>query len=236
VASTQLPSVDYGLDSPTVVRNLAGVGLILGIFGAYVGPGPYRWIAVTMGASYLAGAGLMVLSSRYGKVRMREALFDQIQIAPDAIVLDVGCGHGLLLVGAAMRAPHGASVGIDLWSSVDQKDDARAAALANAAAEGVADRVEVHDADMREIPFADASFDVVVSSLAIHNLKEREGRRKAIEEIVRVLKPGGRVGVVDIVRVGQYAEDLRASGMRDVRIVGVSPWIFPPARMLTATK
>ena len=67
----------------------------------------------------------------------------------------------------------------------------------NAEWEGVADRVEVQDGDAMEIPFANASFDVVLSSFCIHNIYEEMGRNKAITEIARVLKPGGRVVIID---------------------------------------
>ncbi len=71
------------------------------------------------------------------------------------------------------------------------------ATLANAAAAGVADRVEVHTADMTASPFADGSFDVVTSALAIHNIPSPDGRYRAVDEAVRVLRPGGQVLIAD---------------------------------------
>ena len=235
---------DYGLDAPTVVRNLAIVGAVLLAFSLYIGSDqmPEGWapaarvIAQSIGAAYLLASGIMVLSSKVGKLRARDALLDRLELAADASVLDVGCGHGLLLIGAAARAPEGRAIGIDLWSQDDQGDNSRDATLANAEAEGVADRVEVHDGDMCAMPFESESFDAVASSLAIHNIKDRTGRRSAIEEIGRVLRPGGRVAILDIAHLGQYADDLRAYGFREVEPPRWSPWIFPPARYLVATK
>ena len=100
----------------------------------------------------------------------------------------------------------------------------------------MAERVEVHDGDMRDLPFASGSFDAVVSSLAIHNVKGREDRRRAIEEIVRVLRPDGEVAILDIAHVGQYAEDLAGAGARAVERPRWSPWIFPPSRVVRARK
>jgi ubiquinone/menaquinone biosynthesis C-methylase UbiE len=100
----------------------------------------------------------------------------------------------------------------------------------------VPERVEVHDGDMRKLPFADASFDAVVASLSIHNIHGVEGRREAILEIVRVLKPGGKVALMDIQHVREYAAGLLGAGMNDVKVSGLSFWIFPPVRTVTARK
>jgi len=179
---------------------------------------------------------LLMASSYYGKFRARNLLLDELQLAGNEALLDVGCGHGLLLIGAAKRLPHGRVVGIDLWSQVDQGNNSREATLRNAALEGVPDRVEVQTGDMRKMPFADATFDTIVANLAIHNVPSREGRRQAISEIVRVLKPGGRVALMDFKKVGDYVSDLQAFGMSGARASGPIFWIFPPVRIARAQK
>lgn len=240
-----MPRSDYGLDAPGIVRLmlvggaacvLASVALARALSPATLAH--LRWVVATLrwgGASYVATGLMMLLSSRVGKLRLRDRLLDRLALATDARVLDVGCGHGLLLIGAAARVPRGRAVGIDLWSQTDQQANSRAATLANATSEGVADRVEVDDGDMRALPYPDASFDAVVSSLAIHNLATRADRERALHEIARVLRPDGQVAIVDIAHVGAYAVTLRAAGFRDVRSA-LTPWIFPPSRVLTARK
>jgi ubiquinone/menaquinone biosynthesis C-methylase UbiE len=175
-------------------------------------------------------------SSYYGKFRARDKLLDSLQLRGDETVLDVGCGHGLLLIAAAKRLPRGRSIGIDLWSQVDQGNNSREATLENANLEGVADRVEVRDGDMRKLPFPDGSVDAVVANLAIHNISDREGRREAISEIVRVLKPGGQITLMDFKHVGQYEEDLKKNGIADARVSGRIFWIFPPVRIARGHK
>jgi arsenite methyltransferase len=69
---------------------------------------------------------------------------------------------------------------------------------------------------MRELPFASGTFDLVLSSLAIYNISQREGRDKALEEAVRVLKPRGRLLITDIRVTKRYAEHLRELGMTGV--------------------
>jgi ubiquinone/menaquinone biosynthesis C-methylase UbiE len=78
--------------------------------------------------------------------------------------------------------------------------------------------------------------DAVVANLAIHNISSREGRREAISEIVRVLKPGGQVALMDFKHVSQYAEDLKNHGILDARACGPSFWIFPPVRVACGRK
>ena len=179
---------------------------------------------------------LMMFSSYFGKFRACDNLLNSLQLRGDESVLDVGCGHGLLLIAAAKRLPRGRSLGIDLWSQVDQGNNSRQATLENAKLEGVADRVDVRDGDMRKLPFPDGSVDAVVANLAIHNISYREGRREAIAEIVRVLKPGGQVALMDFKHVGLYAEDLRKNGIVDARASGLCIWIFPPVRVARGRK
>ncbi|WP_460010494.1 class I SAM-dependent methyltransferase, partial [Mycobacterium avium] len=140
----------------------------------------------------------------------------------------------------AKRLPRGRAIGVDLWQA-DQTDNSEQATLANAAAEGVADRVELHTADMTALPLADESVDVVVSNLAIHNIPTRAGRRQALHEAVRVLRPGGRLAIADLWETRQHAARLRELGWRNVRRrnLGWRMWYGGPwfsTRIVTATK
>jgi arsenite methyltransferase len=233
---------DYGLDAPRAVRGMfvtAALCLFVAASLRRGTPPGYHdlGVSLTWTGGYFAFFGsLMYLSSRVGKLRARDGLLDRLKLDPSASVLDAGCGHGLLLIGAAHRVPSGRAIGVDIWSQRDQGENSAAATLTNAVAEGVADRVEVRDADIRELPFPDASFDAIVSSLVIHNISGRDQRRRAINEFVRVLRPGGQIGIMDLGHVGQYADDLRAAGMSEVSTHGITPWIFPPTRILTARK
>jgi arsenite methyltransferase len=85
------------------------------------------------------------------------------------------------------------------------------------------------------LPLEDARIDVVLSSLAIHNVASSSGRAQAIREIARVLRPGGRVAILDIAHVADYARELTAAGFT-IESSGFTPWIFPPTRELVARK
>jgi len=193
-------------------------------------------VTILIGGLSVLESLAIVWSSLVAKLWERDRLLNELLLRGDEKVLDVGCGHGLLLIGAAKRLPRGRAVGIDIWSQVDQGNNGREATLANAQAEGVADRVEVHDGDMRKLPFVDANFDVVVASLSIHNIGSPQGRYQAIQEIVRVLKPGGRVALMEIFHVRQITEYLRQSGLQDVRVSGPRFLHYPPARTVAGRK
>jgi arsenite methyltransferase len=237
---------DYGLDAPGLVRGffvggpaLIAAGYFLSAWSTPRDLGPLIGIGATMfysGMVFFAESFLLMASSYYGKFRARDRLLGLLDLRGDETVLDVGCGHGLLLIGVAKKLPKGRSIGIDLWSQVDQGKNSRDATLQNALLEGVADRVEVRDGDMRKLPFADASIDAVVANLAIHNIASRDGRREAISEIVRVLKPGGQVALMDFKHVGQYVDDLKSFGIADAHASGLIFWIFPPVRIALGRK
>jgi SAM-dependent methyltransferase len=241
--------VDYGLDAPTLVQKfllgggaltLVGLGILIwgillqGITGTIIAS--IGGVALITGISFLLTGMMMIWSSRFGKMHARDKLLDGLNLRGDETVLDLGCGRGLLLIGAAKRVPQGRAIGIDLWSQEDQGDNRKAATLSNARVEHVADRVKIVDGDMRKLPFENASIDVAVANLSIHNIYNREGRREAINEIVRTLKPGGKVALMDFEHVKEYDEDLRANGMLDVHVSGLSFWIYPPVRIATARK
>lgn len=125
-----------------------------------------------------AQAGLMVRSSRVGKLRERDRLLDELSWRGDEWVLDVGGGRGLLLIGAAKRLTTGRAIGLDLWRRQDQPGNDPAATMANAQAEGVAERVELRDGDARQLPFGNQTFDLVVSSMALHNIPGAGGGQR----------------------------------------------------------
>ena len=110
------------------------------------------------------------------------------------------------------------------------------ATLANAKAEGVANLVEVKTGDMRELPFEDQTIDVVVSSLAIHNIPDKQGRAKAIQEIARVLKPNGQVALLDFQCTDEYVQTLHELGWHEAKLSGLQFQMFPPVRVVTGKK
>jgi arsenite methyltransferase len=118
-------------------------------------------------------------------------------------VLDIGCGAGMDLLLAALHVgEHGRAIGVDMTEPM------RAQAAAGAAALGLSN-VDIRDGDATTLPVPDHSVDVVISN-GVLNLVPLKNR--AIAEIVRVLKPGGRVQIADII----IGEQLPDSALRDI--------------------
>jgi arsenite methyltransferase len=231
--------LDYGIDAPDNLRRFAIMGVVsvaaavaLGTMGFEI----FSVVFAAIGAWWTFCAVLMVVASKFGKFRVRDALISKITWRGDERVLDVGCGHGLLLVAAAKRLTNGRAIGIDIWSQVDQGDNRPENTARNAKLEGVADRVEIRNGDARRLDFPDESFDVVVSSLALHNIREKGERDHAIREIIRVLRPGGQVAIYDIKCISEYQQIFLASGMEQVQLSGRSFWYLMPTFILTAKK
>jgi SAM-dependent methyltransferase len=232
----------YGIDAPRVVQACIAFGLLLttpGLTalawpGSNIVPAPWRIAAAALGVLLIAWAAVMLSSSLVGKMRVRDRLVDGLALSENAHVLDAGCGRGLALIGCAKKLSTGKAVGIDLWAahvSNNNSDGARA----NAVAEGVADRVQIETGDITRLPFSDATFDAVISMIVIHNIPMQEGRDQAVREIVRVLKPGGRIAIFDLMHTARYAEVLRQAGLT-VESLGFDLLWLMPCRSLLAQK
>jgi arsenite methyltransferase len=225
---------DYGIDAPVMQRNMAILGAVLvALLFLWPSVGVY---AVWPGATFLLAALWLRLGSRFGKPKLAQALLDRIPWKGDEEVLDVGCGHGLLTILAAKRLKAGRAVGVDVWREFDQAQNRPEKVLENAKIEGVGRLVEVKDGDARELPFADATFDVVLSSWAIHNIAVGTGRERAVAEMLRVLKPGGWLGMLDIECVGECREVLARAGARNLQRFGPSFLFIAPTHGIVAQK
>lgn len=244
------PRGEYGYDgdyrlipAPVVAAGYAAVCAALAAFAVVSIVGGATLTAVLTGGGALlliyTGASFVRLT-RVGKFEVWARILTELRLRGNERVLDVGCGRGAVLLTVAKLLPRGRAVGVDLWRA-DQTGNSRAGTLRNAELEGVSDRVEVHTGDMTRLPFEDESFEVIVSSLAVHNVPGMAGRLAAIDEAVRVLRPGGRLRIVDIGFTKRYAARLRELGVEDVRRRNLGwrfwwggPWF--PTHLVSGTK
>jgi arsenite methyltransferase len=227
----------YGLDAP----YLLVLPVIVLVFDVWQAVATWRPWPLIGGALIAFFCGFGWHSSRRGKFVVWRQILDDLKMRGDEQMLDVGCGRGAVLLMAAGRLTTGHATGIDLWRTRDQSGNAIEATRRNAQAEGVADRVSLETADMTALPFAAGSFDLILSSLAIHNVPGQDKRDRAIEEIVRVLRPGGRVALADLRNIARYRDRLEALGMADVSVRDLGwrmwwggPWV--PTKLVTARR
>jgi arsenite methyltransferase len=123
------------------------------------------------------------------------------RIEPGSVVLDLGCGAGTdLLIAAQMSGPAGRAIGVDMTASMLEQ------ARASAHAMGL-DNVELHESLIEALPVADASVDVVISNGVIDLVPDKDA---VFDEIDRVLRPGGRLQLADVVIHHEVSEDARA--------------------------
>jgi arsenite methyltransferase len=239
---------DYGVDAPHVLRNLFLFGILclfLGIFGphhihvgqVYLLPRPmFFWTGLLL---VLEGL-LFLLYVKFGKFRHRDLMLSLHKWRGDEQVLDVGCGRGLLIAKAAKLLAelggNGRATGIDIWSNEDMAGNSEAATRHNLELEGISDRCTLMGVPAQEMPFPDGSFDVIASNLCLHNIYDRETRRQAVQQIARVLKPGGVAIISDYKLTGEYAEQLRRAGLFVEKRWGNPLYTFPPLRIIVARK
>ncbi|MCQ9154670.1 class I SAM-dependent methyltransferase [Acidomonas methanolica] len=207
----------YGLDAPPVVAGfgaISGLCLLVWLLDAArllpIRVTGAEWPALGFACPCLG----MIWDSARGKLRERERLLDRLTWRGNEHVLDVGSGAGLLAIGAARRVPQGQVEAIDIWQRKDLSGNSADTLLANAAAEGVASRIRVVTADMRDMPFPAAHFEKIVSRFAVHNINGAEERARAIREMARVTAAGGDILIRDILYLDAYAAVLRQAGFR----------------------
>jgi arsenite methyltransferase len=246
IGNTSKP--DYGIDAPNVLRNLFLIGiacLLLGTFGPrHLHLGQVDFLPRPM---FLGTGTLLVLEGllflfyvKFGKFHHRDRMLSFHPWHGDEEVLDVGCGRGLLLAGAAKRLAalkgSGKVTGIDIWSNKDMGGNAEAATRHNLELEGVSDRSTLLGIPAQEMTFPDGSFDVVVSNLCLHNIYDRKLRRQAVQQIARVLKPGGVALLSDYKHTHEYARQLSQAGLMVERRWGNPLYTFPPLRIVVVRK
>jgi arsenite methyltransferase len=239
---------DYGIDAPNVLRNLFLFGaacLLIALFGPHqlnLGSATIaiRPMLLWTGSLLIIEGFLFTFYVKVGKFYHRDKMLALHTWRGDEQVLDVGCGRGLLLAGAARRLAAlggpGHATGIDIWSNVDMGGNSEAATLRNLQLEGVSDRCTLVGVPAQQMPFAEGAFDVIASNLCLHNIYQREPRLKALQQIARVLKPGGVAIISDYKRTAEYAAELKRAGLTVQMRWGNPLYTFPPLRIVIARK
>lgn len=220
-------TADYGIDKPERVRALAMVGFVL------IGTGLSQFIALQgsvevwpelilsiclwLGVLLLIVGGVMLWSSKSGKFGLSWKMLEDMKWRGREKVLDVGCGRGLLAIQAARKAPLGEVVGIDIWSQEQLSENTKEAAMENAEAERVTDRVRFEDGDVTDLRFGPNSFDKVISGFCLHAIGSRAARNKAVAHLIKLVRPGGEIAILDILHTREYKKVFVEQGLTDIR-------------------
>jgi len=237
--------IGYGIDEPRTLAELMVAGVLSVLVGVLisfytsesnpraaetallVGPG--------VGFLILVVASLLFWSSRLGKGREMIRIANNIPWGGGEVVLDLGCGRGLATVLAAKKLKGGFVTGIDTWSKARVSGNDPHSLLANAAQAGVESRVASVKGASLQLPLVDGSVDVIISGLAIHHVP-RKHRQKLFAEMARVLKEGGRVGILDAGNGNEYSGLLNGLGLRDIEMHRLRFSSFPPFHVVLARK
>ena len=232
----------YGVDAPGAIRNLLLIGAAICLLVLYFPLVKIGAVNIDTRGLIWSGLGcglgglLMLFYSLYGKFRHRDRMLNLIHWRGDERVLDVGTGKGLLLIGAAKRLTTGIATGIDIWNAEDLSGNKIENTLANAEAEGVQDKVEVKNENAMHMSFPDQAFEVILSNMCLHNIYDKEGRKRACREIARVLKTGGTALIADFRHVKEYQRNFNELGLKTKYLPANYFTTFPAVGMVVVTK
>ena len=128
--------------------------------------------------------------------KIHDAIIEQITVQ-NGKLLDIGCGSGALIIKAAKKMPNMTEVGIDYWGN-DWSDYSKKLCESNAEVECVSDRITFLQGSAAKLPFGNDEFDVLISCLTFHEVKDTPDKELLLCEALRVLKHGGEFIFLDL--------------------------------------
>nr|MBA3870989.1 class I SAM-dependent methyltransferase [Anaerolineae bacterium] len=211
-------STVYHWRMPSPVRHMSLVGIIILVLGMVLTHlGITNALRIGVGVALLLHLPIIVLTTIGLVLRRARSGFINgvINLVPwkgNEEVLDVGCGSGVLLFACLKESPTAKGTGIDIYDPYSFGGTA-GVFWKNADVEGLKERVALQQVDARTMPFAGQRFDVIVSSLAMHHVGNAAEQEKATREMVRTLKPSGKIAICDVSRALNASEKvLRSAG------------------------
>ena len=234
----QPATAEYGIDDPPRVIALLFLGFTTIMAGIFIGAGfgsPLAGVPVWLVGLGFGGAAVgRIWTAKRTKGEVWDSILRHAALHGDEDALDVGCGRGLVLFKLAAALPDRAVDGIDIWSNRSLSGNFRAIAEANATVLDLGSRTTFHDADVRWLPFADASYDLVTAGFLFDGFADPSDRAAAAAEVLRVLRPGGRALVLDRRSADRTAAAFTAAGAHATTSSPVRA-TFPASRLVTVT-
>ncbi|MBF7156051.1 class I SAM-dependent methyltransferase [Bacillus albus] len=128
--------------------------------------------------------------------RIHDLMVKKVNWNGQGKILDIGAGSGSLIIKLAIAFPKSFLTGIDYWG--ENWEYSREQCQQNAEIDGVSDRIDFLKASAANLPLQDDEFDIVVSCLTFHEVRDTRNKTEVIKEALRVLKPGGEFIFLDL--------------------------------------
>ena len=148
--------------------------------------------------------------------KLWQVVLDHLAWDGNGRALDIGTGNGPLAIRIAKKYPTAQVVGIDYWG--EDWEYSQTVCEANAAVEGVSERIEFKRASASKLPFADEQFEAILSHFVFHEVADAADKRDVIKEALRVLKVGGVFSFQDMFL------DEKLYGKRDDLLKTIQDW------------
>ncbi len=244
---------DYGnwVSQKLIIRMLvlfivfAALAVILFLFAASWGAAAVvlEVLCIVLALFFLIATGYFIRARRLfsytgGKVMQKVLDLVLARIEWDGVgrAVDIGCGSGALAIGLAKIYPQARIAGTDYWGGAWgylQKQ-----CESNAAMEGVSGRMEFRQASASALPWPDGAFDLAVSNLVFHEVKDAPDKRDVVLEALRVVKKGGRFVFQDLFllescfgKMDGFVAFLKSSGIQEVAFVETGKSAFIPGAL-----
>jgi SAM-dependent methyltransferase len=233
--SNEIKRVDFGNWVPTkMIIAPAALGMLC------LGLGLLHWLFLIPAALFLVIGGYFFLARRIFSPRsgnlqaqVQELVVKHVDWNGKGRALDIGCGNGPLAIRLAQKYPGAEITGLDYWGR--NWDYSIEVCQENARLSGAGERITFQQGSAASLPFEDNSFDLVVSNLVFHEVRDLADKRVSIREAIRVLKPGGVFVLQDLFLLRPYfgaPEELSASlrdwGVREVEFIRTCDEAFIP--------
>ena len=174
-------------------------------------------------------------SPRGGNIqaRIQNLVLDYLDWEGEGKALDIGCGNASLTIRIAKKYPNAEITGIDYWGGIWEYS--KGVCEMNAEIEGISKRITFERASASALPFDDESFDVAISNLVFHEVRNVRDKKKLIKEALRVVRKGGKFVFQDLFlwkmlygEVDDLLETIRSWGIERVEFVDTSVSDFIP--------
>lgn len=227
--------INFGNWIPVKMIAVPGVLALLCLGLGWVSPWFFIPAAVFLAIALYFAAAWWLFSPQGGNVqeRVHQLLIEQLPQSGPTNILDIGCGNGALTLRVAQALPQAHVSGVDYWGK--SWDYSVSVCERNARLLGMDDRSGFRQASATALSFDDASFDLVVSNLCFHEVREAADKRAPLREVLRVLKPDGAFVLQDLFLLQSYfgtpeelQEVLRGWGAQEVEFIRTNQADFIP--------